>query len=614
MQLKAKNYSLFTPSINIGGHWRFRGNLKDSSPNGNDLQGTTEIKDHYYEPGYADRGTTALDIAKTGVLLIPAASASDLDVGTGNFTVELIIKFHGSDNGLVLGKHDNFDKGYFMGTNAYGKLIFVIRDSVNPAQVMTDTDIYDGKYHHLMYTIDRRNDTMHIYIDGTEDVNSPASIAAVNNSISVPNDDFVISEDGYNQFVLDELCISKYVFNDSAAEARATGRIDIVTDYKEEFLLQHFPVINQNNSALKQFLVPFNTRIRDALYSANTISLLRDISKCPARFLVGLASDLGFELPEATYLSDQARRNLMLYAVWLYKRKGTKACVEKLCNLLGFDSTTINETFVSEVPMILNNNNFNQINDFAALGFYDDFELGTLDLWNAPNTSFDVVTIRLVGSNKVLYINAGTPGVGEANGLTFNDTAESFYIEAEIDVTTVSSSTDVGILLDYTDGDNYIRGNVRYTGSTYRLEVVRTTSGSDTVLYYVDGIEYKASVGGIFKLWFWVINEGTSVSITAGVEDETLYNDSLSTTYFSFTKKGVVSIDGCGANFYTVTMYALDEHGTSSVLYYSNIDTKEIAIVLDGTTDNKDAKFEYLKKVVPNYIPNGVTIDWTLIP
>ena len=167
------------------GHWRFRGDLTDESGNGNDL--TALAIGSYVGEGWTEFVTTCIKpTAPAGPAAnILAASATDFDFGTGNFTVDLVLATTSGGAQYLVVKEDGggTTTGFILITNG-GHLGFKIGDGANDVIGGTTDTINYGRWHHIAFVVDRTNNNVHVYIDGVEGAGSPDSISAVTGSVT----------------------------------------------------------------------------------------------------------------------------------------------------------------------------------------------------------------------------------------------------------------------------------------------------------------------------------------------------------------------------------------------------------------------------------------------
>lgn len=127
------------------------------------------------DPAYQQTAATAglgkgVTFDGTGDILdVAIASAANLDITTGDFTIEIVAKLTtGSNASKVLLEHRGASDGlgYSIYTDASERLCALIEDATAEVTCGGDTDIADGTIKHLCVTFDR-DGNMTPYINGT---------------------------------------------------------------------------------------------------------------------------------------------------------------------------------------------------------------------------------------------------------------------------------------------------------------------------------------------------------------------------------------------------------------------------------------------------------------
>jgi len=120
---------------------------------------------------------------------VEVADDASLDIGTGDFTVEMWVKTDTDPSGKILGKHIS-DVGWeyyaLSGWGGYG--YFRIQDDTNVSYRYGDTDwTVDGLWHHLMFVVDRTKTRTDLYLDGVLDNGSGGGTDTLNNIGDISN-------------------------------------------------------------------------------------------------------------------------------------------------------------------------------------------------------------------------------------------------------------------------------------------------------------------------------------------------------------------------------------------------------------------------------------------
>ena len=578
------------------GLWRFRDNLSDETDNGNDLASATLAGK--FEVGHTENGLTAAAFDGSDLAALAAASAGDFDMASDSFSVEVIARTSSSDAMFLVGKNDGGTPllGFYLGLGT-GIIVTKIGDGVNEAQGNSTATVHDGRWHHIAVVVDRTNDLMHFYIDGVEDSGSPSNISSVTGSVSAPSYDLKIGNlfDGG----IDEVCVSKEVLTAAAVEERATGQPLMEHEFEEDFMLKFLPRIHHGKDDLKQFLKPFDAAYAALRRTAETLPSLVTFDRCPPEHLSHLAANFGFELIDEPFCTTAERREFLRWVIWLYRRKGTLATVEKIIELLGFE-VTLTEEFPDKTPFVLNFHRLYDRDQISEVSFEDGFT-GNLAAW----TRLGVDSHWRMSGGELIGTGDGTDGI--QNGMVFDDSLEDYYIETDYEL--ASTLQEFGIVLAYVDEDNWVRLGIERT-ATDDIVVRRMVDGvpGSESLKRIDNAVVTDYVNGQHKLWAYV-NHATG-KFTIGFDDETvLYDEQFDISGVPTGKKGLWANRDMTVKFDNVRVLQLFRQ-LAPVLHTGELPKRVLWIEVLNSPPYATERRQYLERVLPRYLPFGVVLGW----
>ena len=247
--------SLIQPNHNSA-IYHFRDNAVDSGLNVSDTNKRDWNENNsptYSADGIAEQNTTVINLAGTADLSITALKSTWANMGTDNFTIEAW--FRGID-GVCLcrktdGEYNMYDElpspspqsplpsplpsaGFFMGVYNQ-KLCLSIYDgsdganlgSTDFSNIITGTSIgaSDNEWHYVVMVVDRTNNLMHGYIDGS--IHAQVDISNVVGSLSDINQPLECGVFDKDELYIDELTISPgYAMSAQEITNRFSGRIN----------------------------------------------------------------------------------------------------------------------------------------------------------------------------------------------------------------------------------------------------------------------------------------------------------------------------------------------------------------------------------------------------
>lgn len=236
-------HTLPTLSTTVG-HWKFTSSLADSSNNDHTLAAVDIPGGAVYDYGICDHNKTCIVFDDDGLLNLDAVDAALLDMGTSDFSMELILATATvSETIYLLHKFGDspspppspepspspLEAGYYIALTTAGKLNVCVGDGSNEV-IGTDygTDLDDGEFHYIAVTVDRTNDLLKVYVDGVH-VGSNLDISAVTGDISNSIEPFQLGRENISAAakqiigVFDEVCVSKQLLILTLIQSRWAG-------------------------------------------------------------------------------------------------------------------------------------------------------------------------------------------------------------------------------------------------------------------------------------------------------------------------------------------------------------------------------------------------------
>lgn len=583
---KKVNFTLPTLPSTVG-HYRFNGNYNDISGNANHLQGIN-VTDPFTS-GISEDGITAIDLENNQYARLLAASAGDFDLGTESFTIEVIFASRVTSGFQAFISKGSFGNGWYLEVDGTGK-ITVVLDSI----IVTTNNGYPGYIYLSIVCISGA--ALLLYVNGQLDKSVSISTFSDNTTanFNIGSSSFVGS--------VDEVCISKQAISATQVLSRANGSLAEVSAYQENFLLKMLPAIHHNNADLKEFLISPNTIYNDIKVSAGSVRNIYDYSMTPSSLIPFLTQMFGFELIDERYADESERRTFLGQIVWIYKRKGTLAAIEKIIELLGF-TATITEVFSDEIPFVLNQHKLWDKSDYAVISFQDMFD-HDLSKWNQP---LNLTSWWRISSSALFADGDGTDS--DLNGMLFDNTETDYYIETTFAIVSGHGiNTEIGIYLRYVDANNWLR-----------LEIITDNSGDDyLVLREKDGTESSTSLLQLtdidyadgFAHTFWAYVDHVNELITCGFDNKTyIYQAAMNLSINTSSKKGLWVNRGLSVIFGDMKVETLEKN-RSAILFDPTMVDRKLQIQLTGSPSYSQNKKDYLAQVLPEYIPFGVDLEF----
>lgn len=589
------------------GHWRFNESLADSSGNNRPFVGATITAADYRE-GISESGHTALIQNAAKQASIPAGSASAFDMGMNSFTIELIFLWKASAGSpTVIAKYGGAG-GYSIALFS-GVLIAYVADTAGHiVSTMSTTAAPANKWIYVALSVDRVANQMSLFIDGVRDAGSPVSIAAVTGNVNPSSDALVLGFTGApNEGLFDEVMICKGEALTAAAVAdRYRGRYNQTHDSDPFFMLQFLPAINQRNADLQQFFRPFVDAYQELRGESGGIGALMNPVVAPNRLLDLIATNLGFELIPSAYASVAERRKMLRWVVWMTERKGTLAALAKLIELTGF-TANIAEDYSQWIPFITNQQRLFGRRRFTVDAGSDDFSSGVLTAWDSPAAgTWSVANRKLKGT--------GNGSDSAANALLRTIDKRDFYISTIFEVVSgFAVNREFGIYLEYASLNSWIRLELATNGSNVdQLIIRRNENGVITAIVLADVSDVNHDVGR-HSLWAYVNTDSGYFAVGVDGVCRAVVENAFVFAAERGTKKGLWVNDDLAVAFDEFTTETITwEYGAR--LIATNTNDKTIKVELVGTPPNSSERIEWLRRVVADFIPADIRLNWIVRP
>ncbi len=201
--------------------WHFDGNAEDSGLYGRDL---TENSAPPYTTGICKQNAGAVDTSNSGNLTIASGSASWANMDTSNFTIEAWVR--GVDGMLICkkgsGSYSLSGAGYSL-TSSGPKFRVSLHDGTHTVNAAVGA-IMDSDWHYWVLVVDRTNNEMRCYTDGT--LLQTIDISSITGSLD-NSEDLEVGTISVSDQEIDELVLTKgYAMTTTEVVARYAGCVD----------------------------------------------------------------------------------------------------------------------------------------------------------------------------------------------------------------------------------------------------------------------------------------------------------------------------------------------------------------------------------------------------
>lgn len=218
------------------GSWHFAEDLTDDSDQGNDLTGSG-VSSSNYTYGNGAYGKTALTVydGSEHYGYIAAVDATDFDMGTSDFTVEMImlITTASANSQLVRKMGGSPKQGWeIRGYKNNGSVVLQVDLGDGTNQVINSSagteNIADGEWHYIAVVVDRGNDELRMYIDGTQ-YGGDIDISPITGNISNASALLYLEATNNSYTAFDLVEITKRTFSLAELTVRQAGVVNYGT-------------------------------------------------------------------------------------------------------------------------------------------------------------------------------------------------------------------------------------------------------------------------------------------------------------------------------------------------------------------------------------------------
>jgi Phage tail protein (Tail_P2_I) len=360
------------------------------------------------------------------------------------------------------------------------------------------------------------------------------------------------------------------------------------------------PQVDRDNPAFRRFF-----SIIEGLYSkrkaeADKLNKLLWYDENPDKYLFRIAQYLGFPLLDAPFASESERRNMLKYSAWIWKRKGTRAALEKLFSILGFTSYIEEESAESA---IFNAHGFYSLNWRTTDLVTHDFNGGTAEGWEKQNTG----STWEVKYNKFYGTGDGTSD--PRNSSIIANSFYPFYMQTDFQIVGGSGASYpcFGVLLSYNGLLNCLWVYFYSDGGNDYMSILGSYLGVAILSenYNITGkVAYKS---GNHTMKIHVFNDNISI----GIDDTTLikpFHFENIQDFWPMYFKGLNANQSTEVAFDDVEIRRLKTLG--SPRFAGAAAERKLWITLSGSPDNEIEKREYLADVIKHFIPHGIEVEW----
>jgi len=197
----------------------------------------------------------------------------------------------------------------------------------------------------------------------------------------------------------------------------------------------------------------------------------------------------------------------------------------------------------------------------------------------------------------------------DLNGIVFSDTRSDYYFETKFEVVSgFANPTELGMFLRYVDSDNWLKFELQTdaSGDDF-LVLVAKVGGGETQTVLGEITDLVTHETGEHTLWIW--DDGDDY-YTAGIDQITVAYKNHFTDGASLarTKKGLWVNRSLTIAFDDVAVKTLDT-GLVAKTFHPDFSDRTVQIELSGTPSHATSKENYLKEIIPRYLPAGVELD-----
>jgi hypothetical protein len=607
-QVRKKVYN-FPRLASTYAHWTLDGDLLDSSGHGRTLVATNMGTPPSYALGVCNNGDSSVLLPGNLSRLTYSTGTLGSNFAANNFSVEIWARFikevyqYGTiaqlfdSIGWKLECYEN-ELWLFLKDNPGG-------NEAKLTYVPTVAPFSDGKWHYYALVVNRTDDTARLYVDGVEVTGSPLDISALTGNIYASSSIEPIKFGHQMGGAIDEIHVCLEALTPGYILSNYRGRMIEVSPYIPGSWMKFLPSINHGNPDLEEFLLPFETHYQDMKYTSAYLASLICWHLISPKMFPAMASNFGFELIGNQYLDENSLRSTLKSIVPIYKKKGTLWAFEKILDLLGY-TYTVEELYSTFVPFRANVDRTFIRSQIVEDTVSDSFSGVSLTGWNSPinNSTWEILTGRLRGT--------GNGSDDDLNGITIDNTFSKYYMSVQFEIASgAGANTEFGMFVQYQDSGNWARIEIRTGGSDDDyLYLVNNENGTKTAVNLGEITAILDYTIGVHTLWAYV-NHSTKTFLI-GIDEFVISIDHvMSATSFPATKKGLYVNENLVVDFDELLIEQTNFDLVSRIptTYTFN---RKIKLDLTNYPANSVNKFAYLTKVLPEYIPTDIRIEFII--
>jgi len=381
--------------------------------------------------------------------------------------------------------------------------------------------------------------------------------------------------------------------------------LDDTSLYYEQGLIARFlPELQKSSDDLDELLLPFETILGMIRYHGGRLNKLMWWDEAPYSLLSGIAGNFGFPLPDAKYISESERRDIVRQMISIWKLRGTKGGINLLLDALGYTYTWSDPTYYRPRLIVTPAPGNNKI--------YSP-EAGIIDSFSDEFSTKDPRWFYVSGKNYWKYHGTYISGTGDGFS-----TRDQVYIYPDTSVGTQVFSVrynalsgtlgDFGIVMAYNDINNLARVYIDYFTEVMKLQVWDTGSATTDVIVQNfstwNDADWKT---GPHTLQVVMFEAGGGYIYNVGLDNVTIYNnfinDKMDPTNMGLLCNGDLTV--YYDDWYHSTWNTYKNH---LIFHNTFTDTTTYTLTLTNTPTNDAYKQAYIESVIGTLAPQFVEI------
>lgn len=374
------------------------------------------------------------------------------------------------------------------------------------------------------------------------------------------------------------------------------------TYYVEGFLEGFLPPIQQSSDDLREFLYPFNSLYLYLKHQADESSSFVKWDQVPVKLLPHFASNLDFELLDIDYALESERRKLMRDVAYIYQWKGTKKTIEKIVSDLGF-SYSWTEPPVIGIPFISNFHRTYSKDRVWTKKVAKDFSVKPG--WVQGNYT----TWWRVTGGKLLVDADGSPSYDD---VIYYPETTSHPMRIEVKYEIISGTTGkIGFLIGYQDANEFDRVVIDIGSSPDKLKLEQRTSGGALITTDIKDLSTLSAseyLTGQHTLWGIGWGASTLGAWYFGIDDKTLGYYAPISINSPMVNKGLICDGDIKGSFDDYEFISPNFDQVAITFNLSSVVNKNYTLTLTGSPTNEANKRDFIKKIIPKYVPHGISV------